>query len=341
MAEYAPKVPQPQATATPAASQVMPAQELLKQDRDKEAVQGLSIQCKLTIGAVDGPLESEADAMADKVMRMPESPFSRRRRDGGEAIQRRPLAASITPFIQAKNKDITTTASESIQRDGDESVPQTTAPATASENDAFVRIELPSPLILEVNGIGVRYPPRLIQGANGNVIDIAPYFGSKAIDFPLAALEALGIPILSYFAFHGGPLTPYRGMRFSHAYGLSGGTSFIRNALHYGYLQSDETDLYGAPGSFLPSAYRAVPNILVHANPMDIGTMINVDYFNSPLEGQPNNPAVMFTLTSSFDSNPLDAIANIAGAINHMVHGRLYSEPGVTHNYPGFDSRPQ
>jgi hypothetical protein len=340
MSEYALQVPQPQA-ARAAASQVMPAQVPLKEEVYKEALQGISIQRKLSTGAVDDPLENEADAMAGKVMRMPERPFVQRKcADCEEEIQRRPLAAGITPFIQAKNGSINTSTSEIIQRDENESVPQTAPPSTTMENDSFVRIELPKPLILEVNGIGVRYPPRLIQGPNGNVIDIAPYFGSKVIDFPLAALEALGIPILSYFAFHGGPLTPYRGMRFSHAYGLSGGTSFIRNALHYGYLQSDETDLYGAPGSFFPSAYGAVSNLVIHANPMDIGTMINVDYFNSPLEGQPNNPAVMFTLTSSFDSNPLDAIANIAGAINHMVHGRLYSEPGVTHSYPGFDSRP-
>jgi hypothetical protein len=103
MAEYAPKAPQPQATATPAASQVVPAQEPLKQDGDKEAVQGLSIQRKLAIGAVDDPLEQEADAMADKVMRMPEQPFVQRKRpDCEEEIQRRPLAAAITPFIQAR-----------------------------------------------------------------------------------------------------------------------------------------------------------------------------------------------------------------------------------------------
>ena len=219
---------------------------------------------------------------------------------------------------------------------------ETTSPSgeNSTEEDAnqYVRIELPRPLNLSVNGIGVRYQPRFIQGVNGNKIDIAPFFGNKGIDFPLAALEALGIPILSYFAFHGGPLTAYRGMTFSNVSALSGGTSFVRNAMHYGYLRSDQTNLYGAPGSFVPSAYSGIPNLTIRANPMDIGTMIHVDYFNDPLEGHPNNPAVMFTLTSSFDSNPLEAITNIAGAIHRFVDGRLYTEPNVTHNYPEFNN---
>jgi LysM repeat protein len=87
------------------------------------------IQCKLSIGAVDDPLEHEADAMADTVMRMPE-PFTsfssgefqgdiqRNSLSFGEGrgevqrkcahcdeedqVQMKPLAASITPFIQAK-----------------------------------------------------------------------------------------------------------------------------------------------------------------------------------------------------------------------------------------------
>jgi outer membrane protein OmpA-like peptidoglycan-associated protein len=38
-----------------------------------------SVQCKLTIGAVDDPLEKEADAMADRVLRMPQTPFVQRK----------------------------------------------------------------------------------------------------------------------------------------------------------------------------------------------------------------------------------------------------------------------
>lgn len=39
----------------------------------------MPVQCKLTIGAVDDPLEAEADAMADRVMRMPEHDFIQRK----------------------------------------------------------------------------------------------------------------------------------------------------------------------------------------------------------------------------------------------------------------------
>jgi outer membrane protein OmpA-like peptidoglycan-associated protein len=90
---------QPQAAT--AASLVMPAQELLKEDPYKEALQYQSIQRKLSIGTVYDPLENEADAMADKVMRMPEQPFVQKKcaACGEDEIQRKP-ASSITPFIQ-------------------------------------------------------------------------------------------------------------------------------------------------------------------------------------------------------------------------------------------------
>jgi hypothetical protein len=61
----------------------------------------LPIQCKLTVGAVDDPLEAEADAMADKVMRMPENTFIQRKCkhcEEEEKAQRKPLAS----FIQKK-----------------------------------------------------------------------------------------------------------------------------------------------------------------------------------------------------------------------------------------------
>jgi hypothetical protein len=49
----------------------------------------LSIQCKLSIGALNDPLEDEADAMADKVMRMPEGHVLQRKHNtGNEFIQR-------------------------------------------------------------------------------------------------------------------------------------------------------------------------------------------------------------------------------------------------------------
>ncbi len=49
---------------------LMPAQARNEMNADKDI--SLPIQCKLSIGAVDDPLEDEADSMADKVMRMPE-----------------------------------------------------------------------------------------------------------------------------------------------------------------------------------------------------------------------------------------------------------------------------
>jgi outer membrane protein OmpA-like peptidoglycan-associated protein len=90
-----------QAISAAVDNKVMPAQEPFKQDSYKEVLQGLSIQRKLSIGAVDDPLENEANAMADKVMRMPEQPFVQRKcaACGEEEIQRKP-ASSITPFIQ-------------------------------------------------------------------------------------------------------------------------------------------------------------------------------------------------------------------------------------------------
>jgi Domain of unknown function (DUF4157)/Putative peptidoglycan binding domain len=125
----------PQVQTAAAANVVMPSTEPVKTDLEKEPLQWLPIQRRLSVGAVDDPLEQEADAMADRVMCMPE-PFTIAQA-GGEAIQRKcaacdeeetvqrrpgqtflqrqcarcdeeekvqmkPLASSITPFIQAK-----------------------------------------------------------------------------------------------------------------------------------------------------------------------------------------------------------------------------------------------
>ena len=64
------------------------------------------IQAKLEIGSPDDPLEREADQMADKVMRMPESNLIQRKCtdcDEKEKINRKPLSSEITPFIQRKS----------------------------------------------------------------------------------------------------------------------------------------------------------------------------------------------------------------------------------------------
>jgi len=60
--------------------------------------QHFPIQCKLSIGAVDDPLEDEDDAMADKVMRMPERNFIQRKCthcEEEEKAQRKPLLQFI------------------------------------------------------------------------------------------------------------------------------------------------------------------------------------------------------------------------------------------------------
>src|SRR4030095_2547165 len=112
-----------------AAAAIMPVQEVLNYSLEKESRECLPIQCKLSIGSPDDPLEHEADVVADKVMRMPEQNFVQRKcpdcekedelqlkpetssfvhrkcaecEEEEEELQRKPLASPITPFIQAK-----------------------------------------------------------------------------------------------------------------------------------------------------------------------------------------------------------------------------------------------
>ncbi len=71
--------------------------------------QRLPVQRKLSIGATDDPLEHEADAMADKVMRMPGQNFIQRKCahcEEEEKAQRKPLAS----FIQKKQSLINNNA---------------------------------------------------------------------------------------------------------------------------------------------------------------------------------------------------------------------------------------
>jgi hypothetical protein len=69
------------------------------------AGQKLVIQQKLEIGSVNDPLEYEADAVADKVMRMPETPFLQRQnaKDDDDVLQKKE-ATSVPeiPFVQCK-----------------------------------------------------------------------------------------------------------------------------------------------------------------------------------------------------------------------------------------------
>src|SRR5437899_1504796 len=68
-------------------------------DLGTELNERLPIQLKLSVGAANDPLEHEADAMADKVMRMPETSFIQRKcacadRDD-EHVRLKPLASQV------------------------------------------------------------------------------------------------------------------------------------------------------------------------------------------------------------------------------------------------------
>jgi hypothetical protein len=89
------------------------AQTLAKEK--PEARNHLNIQCKLTVGAPDDPLEHEADAMADRAMRMPEQNFIQRKCahcEQEEKAQRKPLSE----FIQRKESSGATVASDAMSR---------------------------------------------------------------------------------------------------------------------------------------------------------------------------------------------------------------------------------
>jgi pyrrolidone-carboxylate peptidase len=80
----------------------MHVQDELNKDLQQGHISYLPVQRKLSIGAVDDPLEDEADAMADKVMRMPETNFVQRKcshcEEEDEKLQRKPE----TSFVQRK-----------------------------------------------------------------------------------------------------------------------------------------------------------------------------------------------------------------------------------------------
>jgi hypothetical protein len=107
-----------QSSQIAAASAVLTNVNSLQDGIDKESLQRLPVQRKLTIGSPNDPLEHEADAVADKVMRMPEPRFIQRKCadcEEEEMLQQKPLASSITPFIQAKGND-SETASDAISQ---------------------------------------------------------------------------------------------------------------------------------------------------------------------------------------------------------------------------------
>ena len=79
---------------------------------------GLGIQTKLVIGAANDLIEADADAMTDRVMRVPDTPRVHRKRGGGEEegdrLQRKPLASQIAPFVQVKSSEGDTQVGDAI-----------------------------------------------------------------------------------------------------------------------------------------------------------------------------------------------------------------------------------
>jgi hypothetical protein len=102
-----------QPRAVSAANEVLHIQKPLLNDIDKESMKRLHIQSKLSIGSPEDSLEHEADAVAEKVMRMPENIIIQRKCaecEDEEKLQRKPLAS----FIQKMGYDSGTTASDSV-----------------------------------------------------------------------------------------------------------------------------------------------------------------------------------------------------------------------------------
>ena len=98
------------------ASNTLNEPNLVTRDSKQFNLRILPVQCKLTVGAVDDPLEHEADAMADIVMRMPQQNFIQRKcahceqAEKEEELHLKPLSS----FIQRKESESGTIASETI-----------------------------------------------------------------------------------------------------------------------------------------------------------------------------------------------------------------------------------
>ncbi|ASU33918.1 eCIS core domain-containing protein [Mucilaginibacter xinganensis] len=96
----------PQGSAAALAGNSTPVQ----QEREHVLNNRFAVQLKLSVGAANDPLEHEADAIAEKVMRMPDTSFIQRKAGcscGGvddERVHLKPLASDVTPFIQAKGE---------------------------------------------------------------------------------------------------------------------------------------------------------------------------------------------------------------------------------------------
>jgi hypothetical protein len=98
-----------------ASSQTAIDENPLLPDLYQEGINPVLVQRKLSVGAVDDPLETEADAMADKVIRMPENSFIQRKCkhcEEEEKVQRKPLSS----FIQRKESQSAKAVSDSLSQ---------------------------------------------------------------------------------------------------------------------------------------------------------------------------------------------------------------------------------
>ena len=78
--------------------------DVKEQEESKEVQNKELVQTKLTVGVPGDKYEQEADSMAAKVMRMPDSaikpPIQRQTEENTEAVQMQPLVNSTTPLLQ-------------------------------------------------------------------------------------------------------------------------------------------------------------------------------------------------------------------------------------------------
>ena len=101
-------------TTSPAAiKDIMSVQQQLQNEIEIQPLQKTSIQFKLAIGASDDSLEHEADAMADRVMRMPEQNFIQRKCSDCE-VEEKLQRKTLVSFIQGKESSAGTLASDAI-----------------------------------------------------------------------------------------------------------------------------------------------------------------------------------------------------------------------------------
>jgi hypothetical protein len=91
-------------STSPGGIQRLETSDVKEQEESKEEQNKELVQTKLTVGAPGDKYEQEADSMAAKVMRMPDSaikpPIQRQTGEDTEAVQMQPLVNFITPLLQ-------------------------------------------------------------------------------------------------------------------------------------------------------------------------------------------------------------------------------------------------